>query len=323
MISLHKAFVAIPFYWMATIFAAHGQAPDSIPKQQVNVLGDSISIDKLDSIFSYSDSLSIFYMIDSLLKNSESVGSSLSFRAGFNSNIISAGRTIGVNQLGATAGFSYYHKSGLFFDLSSYWSQTYNPNLYLTIASLGYFKIVSKHYTFLTSYDRLIYNTTDINIENPLTNMVGISNFIDFKPVTFRLDYSYYFGDQTAHRLTPGVVISVRKYDFIGLDRISFTPSYQLLFGSATITSIQLGQQTSGRLSKKLVYVQQYNENKFGLMNHAVTLPLRMTKKNWSLTVAYTYNWPVALPGEDYALPENSFTSIAISKTITFKGRSH
>lgn len=316
-----KRILVIPFFWMTFAFYVQGQDKDTLTSHPTTPT-DSISLTQLDSIFSYSDSLSIFTMIDSLLKRQSEIGSSLVVRAGFNSNIISAGRTIGVNQYGGTAGLSYYHKTGLFLDVSSYWSQEYNPNLYLTIASLGCLKMISKHYSFLASYDRLIYNNTDINVENPLTNMVGLSNFIDFKPVTLRLDYSLYFGQQTAHRLTPGLVLSFRKYDFLGLDRISFTPSYQVLFGSATITTIQLGQQPSSGLSRRLPQFQQINKDQFGLMNYALTLPLRVTKKNWSLTTSYTYNWPVALPGEDSTLPENSFVSITLSKLFNFTPRS-
>lgn len=312
-----KTLLVIQFCWMTFVISAYGQEKDSIKSTPELSFSDSLSIEKLDSIFSYSDSLSIFSMIDSLLKSQSDIGSSLVIRAGVNSNIISAGRSIGVSQLGATAGISYYHKSGLFADLSSYWSEDYNPKLYLTIAAVGYLKTISKHYSFLASYDRLIYNNTDINVENPLTNMVGLSNFVDFKPVTIRLDYSFYFGGEKAHRLTPGIVLSLRKYNFIGLDRISFTPSYQVLFGSATVTSIQLAQRASVR--KKLPAFQQFDKNEFGLMNHAVSFPLRITKKNWSLTVAYTYNWPVALPGETSSLPENSFTSFTVSKLINFK----
>lgn len=314
-----KAFIAIQSLWMAMVFVTQAQVRDSIPHEKSSILSDSITLAQLDSIFSYSDSLSIFTMIESLLKSQVEVSSSLSIRAGFNTNIISAGRTIGINQYGASVGASYYHKTGLFLDLSSYWSQEYNPNLYLSIASLGYLKMLSKHYSFLATYDRLIYNNRDINVETPLTNMLGFTNFIDFKPITLRIDYSYYFGRQDAHRLAPGIVVSLRKYNFIGLDRISFTPSYQVLFGSATITSVQLSQQTVIRSARRLPLVTQFNENKFGLMNYALTLPLRITKKNWSLTVAYTYNWPLALPGESSSLPENSFTGVTISKLINLK----
>jgi hypothetical protein len=297
------------------------QQKDSIQSIDQSSIDTEFSIAKLDSIFSYSDSLSIFNMIDSLLKSQSEAGSSLVMRAGFNSNIISAGRSIGINQYGANAGASYYHKSGFFLDFSSYWSEAYKPNLYLTIASLGYLKTINTHYSILASYDRLIYNSTDINVENPLTNMVGLSNFLDIKPATLRLDYSFYFGQQTAHRLTPGLTLTFKKYNFIGLDRISITPTYQLLFGNATITSIQLAQTNTVRLGRKLPALQQVNTDRFGLMNHSIAIPLRITKNNWSLTFSYSYNWPVALQGEENALPENSFLSITISRVINFSSR--
>jgi hypothetical protein len=312
-----KMLIVIQLCWMTFVISANGQEKDTVKTSLTPTFADSISVDKLDSIFSYSDSLSIFTMIDSLLKKQNEIGSSLVIRAGFNSNIISAGRTIGVNQYGATAGLSYYHKSGFFADLSSNWSEQYNPSLYLTIAAVGYLKTISKHYSVLASYDRLIYNNTDINVETPLTNMVGLSNFVDFKPVTIRLDYSYYFGEKDAHRLTPGIVLSLRKYKLLGLDRIAFTPSYQVLFGNATVTSIQLAQRSSVKFTRSQ-QIQQFDQNTFGLMNHAASFPLRITKKNWSLTIAYTYNWPVALKGEISTLPENSFTSLSVSKLINF-----
>jgi hypothetical protein len=313
-----KMLIVIQLCWMTFVISANGQEKDTVKTSLTPTFADSISVDKLDSIFSYSDSLSIFTMIDSLLKKQNEIGSSFVIRTGFNSNIISAGRTIGVNQYGATAGLSYYHKSGFFADLSSNWSEEYNPSLYLTIAAVGYLKTISKHYSVLASYDRLIYNNTDINVETPLTNMVGLSNFVDFKPITIRLDYSYYFGEKDAHRLTPGIVLSLRKYKFLGLDRIAFTPSYQALFGSASVTSIQLAQRSSVKSLRRQQLIQQFDQNTFGLMNHAVSFPLRITKKNWSLTIAYTYNWPVALDGEISTLPQNSFTSLSVSKLINF-----
>ncbi|MFY8037170.1 MAG: hypothetical protein ACOVMQ_08385 [Cyclobacteriaceae bacterium] len=316
---LQKIFIVILIFGMTIPVFVNAQEKGGVPPPS---LADStFSLDKLDSIFSYSDSLSIFNMIDSLLKSQSEVGSSLVVRAGFNSNIISAGRSIGVSQYGATAGGSYYHKSGLYADVSMYWSEAYQPSLYLTTLSVGYLKTFFRNYTAMASYDRLIYNSTDINVENPLTNMLGLSNFVDIKPVTLRLDFSFYFGQKTAHRITPGVSISLRKYKFLGLDRISFTPTYQMLFGSATITSIQLAQRNSVLLGRKLPIVQQTDSNEFGLMNHALSLPLRISKKNWSFTFSYSYNWPVALPKEESTLPENSYTSLTLSKMINFKSR--
>lgn len=313
--SIKKVYAIL--FAMAFVVLANAQTLDTLQNKSLS-LSDSLSLSKIDSIFSAADSLSIFTMIDSLLNSQTSLPSSMVIRAGFNTNIVSAGRTIGVNQYGATAGASYYHKTGFYADLTGYWSQEYKPSLYLTIASIGYLKAIGSHYSFLASYDRLIYNNTDINVENPLTNMLGLSNFFDVKPFTFRLDYSYYFGQELAHRITPGVMLTIRKYNFIGLDRISLSPSFQMLFGNANVTSIQFAQEPTVRSRRKLPQLKQIDKKEFGLMNYSATLPLRLSKKNWSFIASYTYNWPVALPGES-EIPQNSFVSLAISKTINFK----
>jgi hypothetical protein len=300
---------------MAFTFSALAQTSDSLKAKSFE---DSLAISKIDSIFAATDSLSIFSIIDSLLNTPAKLNSSLVVRAGFNSNIVSAGRTIGINQYGATAGASFYHKNGFFGDVTAYWSEAYDPTMYLTIASVGYLKAIGNHYSFMVSYDRLFYNNHDINVENPLTNMIGVSNFIDFKPFTFRIDYSYYFGEDKAHRLSPVLVLNLRKYNFIGLDRISFTPMFQLLYGNSIITSVQLAAGSAAQLRRNTPQIQQVDKNVFGLMNYAVSAPLRITKKNWSLTTSYTYNWPVALADETPP-SNNSFFSLTISKTIDFK----
>ncbi|MFM7855215.1 MAG: hypothetical protein ACKO96_25615 [Flammeovirgaceae bacterium] len=300
---------------MAFTFSALAQPRDSL---KVKSFEDSLAVAQIDSIFAASDSLSIFSIIDSLLNTPAKLNSSLVVRSGFNSNIVSAGRTIGINQYGATAGASFYHKNGFFGDVTAYWSEAYDPTLYLTIASVGYLKAIGNHYSFMVSYDRLFYNNRDINVENPLTNMISVSNFIDFKPFTFRIDYSYYFGEDMAHRLSPVLVLNLRKYNFIGLDRLSFTPMFQLLYGNSIITSVQLAPGSALQLRRNLPQIQQVDKNVFGLMNYAITAPLRITKKNWSLTTSYTYNWPVALADETPP-PNNSFFSVTISKTIDFK----
>jgi hypothetical protein len=93
---------------------------------------------------------------------------------------------------------------------------------------------------------------------------------------------------------------------------------FQLLYGNSIITSVQLAAGSAAQLRRNTPQIQQVDKNVFGLMNYAVSAPLRITKKNWSLTTSYTYNWPVALADETPP-SNNSFFSLTISKTIDFK----
>ncbi len=56
------------------------------------------------------------------------VGSQLAIRIGYNSNVLSAGRTLGIENFGLAPGISFYHISVLFADVTSYWSKW--PNYY-------------------------------------------------------------------------------------------------------------------------------------------------------------------------------------------------
>jgi hypothetical protein len=54
--------------------------------------------------FSAADSLSIFSLIDSLLELQELQSSQLALRLSYNSNVLSAGRTLGIENFGLSPG---------------------------------------------------------------------------------------------------------------------------------------------------------------------------------------------------------------------------
>jgi hypothetical protein len=150
------------------------QKKDSVSQK---LKADSLLLSSSD-LFGESDSLSIFQLIDSLLKapDRKETGSSLVTRFGYNSNVVSSGRPFGIDQFGLTSGLSYYHKSGLYVDATGYWSQQYDPNYYLTIASAGYFNSIKK-WTYNLEYSHYFYNTASgSDIYNPYTNLAGLSN---------------------------------------------------------------------------------------------------------------------------------------------------
>src|SRR5688572_2481757 len=62
------------------------------------------------------DTLSIVDLIDSLLMLEDDLSSQFAVRVGYNSNVLSAGRTLGIENFGLAPGISYYHKSGLYAD---------------------------------------------------------------------------------------------------------------------------------------------------------------------------------------------------------------
>ena len=79
-----------------------------------------------DTLLSYTDSLTIFNLIDSLLMLEKlEPQSQLAVRLGYNSNVFSTGRTLGIEQFGLSPSISFYHKQGFYADITGYWSKDF------------------------------------------------------------------------------------------------------------------------------------------------------------------------------------------------------
>jgi hypothetical protein len=290
-------------------------------------------ITEFDSLFNSSDSTSLFQLIDSLMAvpPSELVEKSqLALRLGYNSNVVATSRTLGFNQFGLAPGVSYYHKSGTYADATGYWSNEYNPDYYLTALSGGYMKTVGKRWSFLTEYTRYLYSNKGSDVYIPYTNNVGISNFLEFKPLTFRLDYYYYFGKEHAHRIMPGASMNFEIKNWRGVKRIHFFPSMNILFGSATITTytaetryytrpVEIAFRKAHNLPLSYTYYQEHINNEFGVMNYSISSPLSIAYKNWTFLINYTYNFPKALKGEELVVSNSGYLSFSVTKYLTLK----
>ena len=56
-----------------------------------------------------------------------------------------------------------------------------------------------------------------------------------------------------------------------------------------------------------------WEENTFGFMNYAFSLPVSISAGKWNALFNYTYNIPVPLPGEDYQYDTNGYFSATLS----------
>ncbi len=274
------------------------------------------------------DSLSLFHLIDSLIQMPyEKETSQMAVRVGYNSNVVATSRTLGINQFGLSPGLSYYHKSGLYADASTYWSQEYTPNFYLSVLSGGYLKMVSKHWSFLAEYSHYFYSAKGTNTYIPYTNNLGASQYFTFKPVTLKLDYYFYFGEKKAHRIMPGVMVSLEKKKWRKFDRIVFFPTISVLFGSENVITgypfypdfIQRNQQNIAHPSDpQLPLFYTSTKNVFGVMNYSFVAPISLTVKKVTFLISYTYNIPKSLPYEDLGLKANGYVSCSVTKYIGF-----
>ncbi len=312
-----RGFLASMILTSACVVAASGQQADSV------LLKNDPYIAELEAMLAKGDTLELFSLIDSIINLPEpSIKSQLIIRLGYNSNVVAASRTLGFNQFGMAPGASYYHKSGLYADLTSYWSEQYNPNFYLTVGSAGYMNSPTTWWSLMAEYSRYMYSEASDDIYIAYKNNVGISNFFDVKPFTFRFDYQFYFGDKQAHRINPSVMVNLEKRNLGKITRISFFPTLSMLAGSEQITDYKLYPNTLigaiRRQRKGLPLYYEVVNTQFGILNYSFIAPVSITIKNWFFNLSYTYNIPKALPGETITLENSGYISASVSRRIQF-----
>lgn len=282
-------------------------------------------LSQVETDLTFEDSLAIFDLIDSVLQQGDLDRSQLALRLSYNSNVLSTGRTLGIENFGLSPGISYYHKTGLYADVSGYWSKDFDPSYYLTVASLGYMHDFTKHFSLLAGYDRYFYVVGEGNYV-PYTNSLSVTPVFELKPLALSATYSFYFGDANAHRIMPGINVILEKKKFINIERVAITPSFFMLLGNEVLTEVEFIAPRN-RI-EGLFNLKQYNSwykpvqkerNVFGVMNYAISVPLSITHKNWGFTFSYTYNIPKALPGEPLTISESSYLSGSLTYFISLK----
>jgi hypothetical protein len=285
---------------------------------------------ELDSILNSSDSTSFLSLLDSILKMPTTPDrSQLAVRIGYNSNVASTSRSLQIGQFGLSPGISYFHKSGAYADVSAYWSQEFKPSYYLTVATAGFLGMIGKRYTLMAEYSHFFYKASNDSLSfTPYTNSLGVSNFMDVKPFLFRLDYAFFFGEQSAHRLTPSISLNLVKRNWGRIKRLAVMPTYGLMLGSETIISYEfyadwrqrsLGNLVRERFNRPLLPLYyEVRTRAFGIMNHAFSLPISVSFGSWSFLVNYSYNLPRALPGETLTLTNSGFLALNITRYINW-----
>lgn len=270
------------------------------------------------------DTLSLIQLIDSLLLLEASRTSQISLHFGYTSEVSNAGRTLEVKQYGFNPGISYFHKSGIYADVSGYWNSQFNPNYDLTVMSVGYLGLISPKLSFSVAYDHSFFTDNDPEFDLPprvlelllppvLNNSLSGGLDLDLGFIESGVDYAWLFGDESAHRLQWSISGDIKKRNILKMDRIALRPSISLLYGNQDIISISYSRDAFAATRFPFVISK---ENAFGLMNYQLSLPIQLTKNPFHLVFDYNYNIPQSLPGEKYEYENNSFFSIDLYYTF-------
>lgn len=276
-----------------------------------------------DTILTRADSLYIFSLLDSLMESpSTTGGSQFLVRTGYNSNITASGRPFALGNYGLSGGVGYLHHSGLYVDVSGYWSGEYSPSYFLTTATAGFMLAPHPDWTLAAEYSRFLYNLSDQTYV-AYTNSLNATAFWHKGLVNLRTDYALYFGEKTGHRLSPTVALDLSSEKRWGLDKVRLMPMATIMLGTESVSSY-IAYSTNPliireRIRRGLPLFYLVNATKAGLMNYSMSLPLTIRKGGWDLLLGYTYNIPKALPGEQLGLSAGGFFTCTLTRYFNAK----
>lgn len=174
--------------------------------------------------------------LDSLVTYFENGGEKTHFltaRVRYTNKALFAGRDFGVNQSMLMPSVSYLHKSGLYADFTGYAYSQSSPKYQFSNFSVGYMGVLGTKFLYSAEYGRSISSTQEV--PNVLANSIALQGSFTHKKLAASLNYSFYFDNsQTSHLLVPsvGLNLSTPKMGFI--DKISFMPSINALFGNSS-----------------------------------------------------------------------------------------
>ncbi len=309
---------------------AQTQDPDTVSNGSIDY--DSLLLEEWAL-----DSLTLIDLIDSLLLEDYRY-SSLAVRSSYISDITNAGRDFGFNQYGFSAGLSYYHKSGLYGDLTGYWNSDLEPNYNPTIINAGYMGSLFDHLNYIASYEHYFYANPN-GIDYPLTNAFDLTTYYDFKFIAAGVDYSFLFGTEAAHRIRPNIFSTI-AFNTVGIfDEISLYPSLSMLVGNQNIYYLSENYQAVRGIIRKiglrrfliiyrndpelienLVYQEEIT-NVFGIMNYSFSVPVNFRIGHFSFSAGYFLNIPVALPGEEIDISPNHYFNLMALYFIPFRSK--
>ncbi|MTI20705.1 hypothetical protein E1176_06705 [Fulvivirga sp. RKSG066] len=277
---------------------------------------EQAELDALDAFLTDVDSASMISLLDSLVKLDDLENrSQLALKLGYNSESIIDNRESLGTENGLFSGITYYHKSGLFLDVISFWNSQFEPKNYLTTTSIGYLGTIGKKWSVLASYEHYFFNENaeSEEIEFPFTDGLNASVYFVEKYFELGADYTIIFGDTfKSHKLNYSVTGNFTFKNVPLADRLTLRPAVALLWGNQIFTRLKVDKRFINP-RKRFSFV---DENVFGLMNIGFILPAYLQFNSLNVGLSYQFNLPQELDGEDLAYTNSNVFNLSLSYFI-------
>ncbi|MDT8401268.1 MAG: hypothetical protein RQ743_06210 [Bacteroidales bacterium] len=211
-------------------------------------------------------------------------------RMGYDNKTTYAGREIGTDQYNMAGQLFYINSLGFNIGVSGAWYSQMDPSYRSTIVTAGYSNGLKKNkwLRYRISYNRYFYNINDSKFEPVYTGSAGAGISLKAGPVGTRLDYSLLMGSEYGSKVSADLYGNFTLFKIGSKAKFRILPEISFYFGSEAVESdrysyLDDSMQSPG--SAELVY-----EDRFGLMNTQLSLPLEFSIGDFDVEVAYIYN---------------------------------
>jgi hypothetical protein len=216
----------------------------------------------------------------------------LYIRSSFSSKTIYSGREIGDNQINIGNQLFYLNGSGLYLGLSGVWYNQLDPGYRTTVLMAGYSNNLLKIDALRVrgSYLRYFSHIDDPLYEPLYKQSVSAGFTLSNKKVGLSVDGSLNFGKyENGKSLSADIFGNIILFKNGARKKIKLRPEASVSYGidyQEFMLDESLIDPSTG------IEYTSYYEDKFGLMNIQLSIPLYINYKNFDFQISYQYNMP-------------------------------
>lgn len=277
----------------------------------LNILAQESELSELDSLIDeilvHDDDLNNLHdLIDGTKKYHF-----LYMNTGFNNKTLFAGREIGDNMYNLSGQLYYFISNGFYLGAAGTWYSQMDPGYQTTAISAGYSNGKPK-FRYRISYSRYIYSISDFDPQ--ISNSVNMGITLKSKKSGTRADYTANFGKSFSSSLSLDLYTKINLVKMNRYDKLTFEPQVSFYYGTDEIETLV----TNGRQGMP-GYTSYYETNeKFGLLNTEIELPVYFSYKDLLLGISYTYNFTHSLD-DVYDYPNTHIFGFTLGYIFTLK----
>ena len=259
----------------------------------------------LDSMFFNADD-EILLMLAEMNRNHNFIYG----RIGYDNKTVYAGREIGTDQYNLTGQLFYLNSIGLHLGVSGAWYSQMDPSYRSTVVSAGYSNGLGKNKVlrYRISYNRYFYNSDTSDYDPVFTGSVNAGVTLKAGPLGTRFDYSLLTGKEYGSQASADLFGNFTLFKIGKNTKFRILPEVSFYFGSETVEYERYSHLTDGLSQGEQNYVY---EDRFGLMNTQLSMPLEISIGDLDLEVAYIYNINRSLDA-DYTYDNVSMISFSL-----------